>query len=199
MLLEICTVGHPILRQTARSLSNEDIQSVLVQNLIKDMRETMRHAAGVGLAAPQVGESLQLAVVEGRTEFHRKLSEAELKEWQHVPFNYRAIINPQIELLSSEDESLEGCLSIPGFIARVSRSQSVRVTCLDENAKPQVIEADGLYARILQHEIDHLNGILYIDRMQSQTFSTIENYKKFAGITSKDPGIDTQGQHMDAR
>jgi peptide deformylase len=180
MALNICTVGDPVLRQTARTLSAEEILSPTIQDLIKNMRETMWRAPGVGLAAPQVGESLQLAVLEDRPEFHRKLNEAEVKEWQSTLYDYRVLINPRIELLSSPSEvsEYEGCLSIPGFMANVLRAQSVRVTCLNEKAEPQFIEANGPYARVLQHEIDHLNGVLYIDRMESGTFTTIEHYKR---------------------
>jgi peptide deformylase len=179
MVLNICTAGNPVLRQTARELSNEEILSPTIQDFIKNMRETMWRAPGVGLAAPQVGEPLQLAVLEGRPEFHKQLNETQVKEWQSTFYDYLVIINPRIELLPSSPEvpAYEGCLSIPGFIASVLRSQSVRVTCLNERAEPQIVEAEGFYARILQHEIDHLNGVLYIDRMESGTFTTIENYK----------------------
>lgn len=179
MVLNICTAGDPVLRQTARTLSHEEILSPTIQDLIKNMRETMWRAPGIGLAAPQIGQSLQLAVLEGRPEFHKKLNEAEIKEWQSALYDYSVIINPRIELLSSEVSAYEGCLSIPGFMASVLRSQSVRVTCLNEKAEPQLIEAEGFYARVLQHEIDHLNGVLYIDRMESGTFTTIENYKQY--------------------
>jgi peptide deformylase len=94
-----------------------------------------------------------------------------------VPFH--VIINPQIELLTPPDASFhEGCLSVPGFMAVVPRARKVRVACLDERGKSRTIEATGWYARILQHEIDHLTGRMYIDRMQSETFSTLENYQR---------------------
>lgn len=179
MLLKICTVGNPVLRQAPRSLSPKEIRSQAIQDLIEYMRETMRDAPGVGLAAPQIGEPLQLAVIEDRAEYHKGLTETELKERQRVPVDFHVIINPQIELLSPPEISFfEGCLSVPGFMAVVPRSQSVRVTCLDEHARPKVIDAEGWYARILQHEIDHLHGRLYLDRMQSRTFSTLENYQR---------------------
>ncbi|ADV84149.1 peptide deformylase [Terriglobus saanensis] len=179
MLLNICTAGDPVLRKQARALSQEEILSPAIQELVKNMRETMWRAPGVGLAAPQIGESLQLAVLEGRPQFHKKMNEAEVKEWQSTPYDYLAIFNPKIELLPAHVSAYEGCLSIPGFMASVPRSQSVRVTCLNEKAEPQVIEAEGWFARILQHEIDHLNGVLYIDRMESGTFTTIEHYKQY--------------------
>jgi peptide deformylase len=179
MLLKIFHVGHPVLRQASSVLAPNDIRGHATKDLIEYMRETLRDAPGVGLAAPQIGESLQLAVIEDRADYHKALTEAEMKERQRAPIDFHVLINPQIELLSTPEVSFfEGCLSLPGFMAEVPRSRSVRVTCLDEHAKPRIIEAEGWYARILQHEIDHLNGRLYIDRMNEQTFSTLENYQR---------------------
>jgi len=143
------------------------------------MRETMYDAPGVGLAAPQIGEPLQLAVIEDKAEYHKNLSEADLRERERRPVPFHVIINPKIELLTEPDVAYhEGCLSLPGFMAVVPRARKVRVTCLDERGTQKIIEASGWYARILQHEIDHLNGRLYIDRMKSETFSTLENYQR---------------------
>lgn len=179
MILKIYSAGHPVLRQRARPLSKEEIQSAFIQDLIVNMRETMRDAPGVGLAAPQIGQSLQLTVIEDRVEYHKGLTEAELKERERKPIDFHVVINPEIELLTpSEVIAHEGCLSIPGFMASVPRARSVRVTYLDENGASRVIEAQGWYARILQHEIDHLHGRLYIDSMQSTSFTTLENYQR---------------------
>jgi peptide deformylase len=179
MLLKIVSVGEPVLRQKARPLKPEEIQGAFVRDLIAHMRETMHDAPGVGLAAPQVGQPLQLAVIEDKAAYHKNLKEAELKERERVPVPFHVLINPEIELLTPADVSFhEGCLSLPGFMAVVPRARTVRVTCLDEHGKAKTIEASGWYARILQHEIDHLQGRIYIDRMQSETFSTLENYQK---------------------
>ena len=179
MLLKIVAVGHPVLRQTPRALTPKEIRSPEIKDLIEHMRETLREAPGVGLAAPQVGQSLSLAVIEDRSEYHKAATEAELKERERVPVDFHVLINPRIELLSDSQVSFfEGCLSLPGFMAEVPRSHSVRVTCLDHHGKQKVIEAKGWYARILQHEIDHLQGKIYIDRMQSPTFSTVDNYQR---------------------
>jgi peptide deformylase len=179
MLLKIVSVGDPVLRRKARQLSPEEIRSTFIQDLIAYMRDTMRDAPGVGLAAPQIGESLQLAVIEDKPEYHKNLREAELKERERKPVPFHVIINPKIELLTTPEIAFhEGCLSLPGFMAVVPRAQKARVTCLDEHGKSRTIEANGWYARILQHEIDHLNGRVYIDRMQSETFSTLENYQR---------------------
>lgn len=179
MLLKIVSVGDPVLRQKARTVKPEEIQNSYIQDLIGHMRETMHDAPGVGLAAPQVGQPLQLAVIEDKAEYHKNLSAADLKERERIPVSFHVIINPEIELLTPPEVSFhEGCLSVPGFMAVVSRARTVRVTCLDERGKTKTIQAGGWYARILQHEIDHLHGRIYIDRMQSETFSTLENYQK---------------------
>ena len=179
MILKICEVGTPVLRKTARSLSVEEVRSKEIQNLIGYMRDTMRDAPGVGLAAPQVGEPLQIAVIEDKAEYQKGLTPQQLSERQRVPVNFHVIINPQIDLLTPPDVSFhEGCLSLPRLMAMVARSRSVRVTCLDEHGELRVIEAVGWYARILQHEIDHLHGRLYIDSMQPETLTTIDNYQR---------------------
>ncbi|HEY0802436.1 MAG TPA: peptide deformylase [Steroidobacteraceae bacterium] len=180
VLLKICEVGNPALRKTARALSVEEIRSEAIQALIGQMRDTMRDAPGVGLAAPQIGKSLQIAVIEDKAEYHKGLTEAQLLERQRVPVDFHVIVNPQIELLSPADVLIfEGCLSVPRLMAAVARSRLVRVTCLDERAEPRVIEAEGWYARILQHEIDHLQGCLYTDVMRSETLTTVDNYQRY--------------------
>jgi peptide deformylase len=179
MLLKIVSVGDPVLRQKARPLKPEEIQNSYIRDLIAYMRETMHDAPGVGLAAPQVGQPLQLAVIEDKAEYHKNLGATELKERERVPVPFQVIINPEIELLTPPEVSFhEGCLSVPGFMAVVARARTVRVTCLDEHGKAKTIQAGGWYARILQHEIDHLHGRIYIDHMQSETFTTLENYQK---------------------
>jgi peptide deformylase len=179
VLLKICEVGNPVLRKAARPLTPAEIATDQIQSLIEHMRDTMRDSPGVGLAAPQIGESLQIIVIEDKVEYHKGLTEAQLQERQRKPVDFHVIINPQIELLPSPIALFyEGCLSIPRLMAEVPRSLSVRVTCLNERAEPQTITAQGWYARILQHEIDHLNGRLYTDLMLPDTLTTIENYQR---------------------
>jgi peptide deformylase len=178
--LKIVQVGDPVLRQAARPLTADEIASSEIQSLIANMRDTMRDAPGVGLAAPQVGLSLQLAVVEDREEYLKDVAPAQLTERERAPVAFHAIINPRItEIPGATAEFFEGCLSLAGFSALVPRARSVRVECLDENGQPRVIEASGWYARILQHEIDHLRGSLYIDRMRSRTFMSLENWNRY--------------------
>jgi peptide deformylase len=180
MSLAIVEVGNPVLHRVARTLSPEEIRSAEIQKLIGQMRETMHEAPGVGLAAPQVGHPIQLAVIEDREEYHKDVAPEQLaaKERQRVPFH--VLINPRV-VWQSEDtrEFFEGCLSLPGYTAIVRRAHAVRVECLDETGNSRSIEAKGWYARILQHEIDHLQGHLYIDRMETRSFSSLDNFSEF--------------------
>ena len=179
MRLKIANVGEPSLRSTSRQLSRAQILSASIQQLIEYMRDTLRDAPGVGLAAPQVGESLQLAVIEDRAEYHKLLTESEIKERGRSEIPFHVIVNPVLELVTESSEIFfEGCLSLPGFTALVPRVKQVRVSCLDHRGESRIIEASGWYARILQHEIDHLNATLYIDRMLAHSFSTLENYTR---------------------
>jgi len=178
--LEIVQAGNPVLRQRARPLSLAEIRSRGIQNLIESMRARMHEAPGVGLAAPQLGLGLQLAVIEDREEYHKEVSEALLRERERRPVAFHAIINPALEEIGEEKaEFFEGCLSLAGFSALVPRARAVHVACLDEHGRHKVIEASGWYARILQHEIDHLNGTLYIDRMSARSFTSMENLAEF--------------------
>ena len=176
MILPIVQAGDPVLRVRPRPLSDSEIRSVEIQQLIQDMRDTMRAAPGVGLAAPQVGRALQLAVIEDRPEYHEKLSPEQRAACGRLPVEFYTLINP--EIVSRSDESatfFEGCLSLEGFCALVPRAVKVGLKYLDGAGAPQSLEATGWHARIIQHELDHLQGTLYIDRMLSRTFTSVEN------------------------
>ena len=180
MRLKIVQAGDPVLREEARPLKTDEIVKDEVQRLIRDMQETMHDAPGVGLAAPQVGVPLQLAVIEDREEFLKHLPTEELALKGRRPLPFHVLINPQI-VRSGDDkaEFHEGCLSLAGFSAIVPRAKVVRVGFLDERGGPRSVEATGWYARILQHEIDHLHGTLYIDRMHSRTFTSLDNWTRY--------------------
>ena len=176
MRLKIVQVGEPVLRQLARPLLQEEIALPETQQLIVWMHETMRDAPGVGLAAPQVGLPLQLAVIEDRPEYSRDIAPERVAERERQSVPFQVLINPRIVEQSDEQvEFFEGCLSLGGFSALVKRSRQVAVEYVDECGQPRRIEAQGWYARILQHEIDHLHGRLYIDRMESRSFMSIDN------------------------
>ena len=180
MKLKIVQAGDPVLRKQSRPLTKDEISSPSIQLLIDLMRNTMREAPGVGLAAPQIGKSLQLAVIEDRAEYLTRLSADELAETQRAAIPFHVIINPKLTVLDkSSAKFFEGCLSVTGYQAIVDRALSVRVECLNERGEEITIKAQGWYARILQHEIDHLNGTLYIDRMKTRTLTNGENMTKF--------------------
>jgi peptide deformylase len=179
MRLKIVQVGESVLRTGARALTRDEIAGDEIQRLILDMRETMHDAPGVGLAAPQVGVPLQLAVIEDREEYLKAIPLGELVEKERVPVPFHAIINPQVEIIGDDTaEFFEGCLSLAGFSALVPRARKVRVDYLDEFGEEKSVVANGWYARILQHEIDHLHGTIYIDKMRSRSFTSIENFSR---------------------
>jgi peptide deformylase len=145
-ILPVLSLDNPVLRQKAKRVPAIDGS---IQRLIDDMIETMRDTSGVGLAAPQIGKSLRVIVIE--------LPEEE-------PF---ALINPEVVRRSGEREVIEGCLSVPGYQGQIKRSLSVTVKGQDRQGKKVRIKAEGLLAQALEHEIDHLNGTLYIDHVES--------------------------------
>jgi peptide deformylase len=152
-ILDIVTFPDPFLRLKAKQVTKFDAE---LQTLIENMFETMRAAPGVGLAAPQIGESLRLVVVE-----YTEDEDENAKPKKYV------LINPEIVKRSEETVTdLEGCLSLPGLVGSVERHQSVTVKAKNRFGKPLKIEAEEWLARIFQHEIDHLDGVLYIDRAE---------------------------------
>lgn len=145
-MLKIVKDPDPILRQEAQEI--EDVLDSKIQKLIDDMIKAMRKNKGIGLAAPQVGESLKLFVVEMMDE----------------PL---VLINPEIIWFSDKkEEDEEGCLSIPGKFEKVKRSYTIKVKGINRENKKVKIKAEGLLARVIQHETDHLNGVLFIDRVE---------------------------------
>ena len=179
MPLTIVQAGEPVLRRPARPLRPNEIRSREVRELIQQMKETMHAAPGVGLAAPQIGQGMQLAVIEDRREYIKDWTPEQLAERERKAVAFHVIINPRITLIGEENvEYFEGCLSVANLMALTPRARKVRVECLDEKCEPRVIEASGWYARILQHEIDHLGGTLFVDRMCPRTLMTVENFKQ---------------------
>lgn len=179
-ILPILQTCHPILRQTAKLLSAEEIKSSFIQDLIKDMQETLRSAPGVGLAAPQIGHSLSIVVIEDLEEYHSNLTSEELQQRERKPTPFHVLINPKLSpITETKIEFYEGCLSVENMLGIVPRFHKVRVACLNELGERVVIHAEGWYARILQHEIDHLQGMLNLDHMFIQSLTTIDNYNQF--------------------
>lgn len=179
MPLTIVQAGEPVLRRQARPLRPNEIRSREIRELIQQMKEAMYAAPGVGLAAPQVGQGIQLAVIEDRQEYIKDWTPEQLTERERKVVPFHVIINPKITLLGEERiEFFEGCLSLNNLMALVPRARKVRVEHVDEKGDAKVIEASGWYARILQHEIDHLGGTMYVDRMHPRTLMTVDNYTK---------------------
>lgn len=179
MKLKIVQAGDPVLRKKSRQLTREEITSAQIQQLIDLMRQTMREAPGVGLAAPQIGQSIQLVVIEDRATYTSDLSADELAERQRSAIPFHVIINPKLSVVGNSSALFfEGCLSVAGYQAVVDRALNVRVECLNERGEAVTINAEGWYARILQHEIDHLNGTLYVDRMKTRTLTTVPNAQR---------------------
>ena len=180
MIFDIVQVGDPVLRQRAKPVAAEQIGTPFVQELFVSMRHTMYDAPGVGLAAPQVGESLQVIVVEDDGPFVETMSAARRAELRRTPLPFAALINPVLEPIGDDtDEFFEGCLSVAGYSAAVRRHRAVRVRALSVRGEPVVMELEGWPARILQHELDHLAGVLYVDRMDPRTFTTNENFGRW--------------------
>jgi peptide deformylase len=177
-ILKVARIGHPVVRSEARPVPAGKIRSAEIQRLIDDMQETMHEYAGVGLAAPQVHVGLRLAVIEVEESDERGPA---------VPFT--VLVNPVVEPLSEAKlVGFEGCLSIPELRGQVPRFDKVRLSALDRNGRPYAVEASGFFARVIQHECDHLDGRVYLDRMadmRSLTFLT-----EFERYVAGDPEED---------
>lgn len=176
-------LGAPGLRERARDVPPESIASPEFQALVQRMIAAMRAAPGVGLAAPQIGVPLRVFVLEDRVDLVANLSLAERNERERAPFAVRVFVNPTVTPVGDERVTFfEGCLSVDGLSALVPRAREVEVQGLDEHGAAQVWRVRGWPARILQHEYDHLNGTLYVDRMLSRSLGTAaQNKARFGG------------------
>ncbi len=171
-VLEILEIGHPVLREPARELTAEELASAEVQTLIDDMIETKRAANGAGLAAPQVGRSLRIAIAEVEPNNPRYPYKP--------PIPLTVLVNPVIEPLDEELAQInEGCLSVPGIRGEVPRHVNLAVRYLDRGGIEQGEVRHGLSAGTFQHEVDHLDGVLFVDRADPRTLSTWEQYERF--------------------
>ena len=180
MILKILQVGDPVLRAMARPLDAEQLRSPRLHLLVEMMRLTMLDAPGVGLAAPQIGESLQLVVIEDPAPVVAALTPEERAARQRAPVPFHVFVNPRLRVIDPTPlEFFEGCLSVAPFLALVPRAAAVHVDALDAEGNPVSIDAHGWYARILQHEIDHLNGVLCIDHMRTRSLTTRANHERF--------------------
>ena len=168
MILEITKYGNPVLRQKGARIEKLTPE---IRQLIADMFETMRERHGVGLAAQQIGKALQLTVIDVRDAAKERPSTLELggKPADVNDFMPLVLINPEIKPVGETVAASEGCLSFPEIFGEVPRPEAVEVKALNEKFKPVEFRVGGLLARAVQHEVDHLNGILFIDRMNKKT------------------------------
>ncbi len=156
-ILKVARIAHPVLRSPAKPVPKAAFKDPLFQKLVDDMRETMYEYEGVGLAAPQVHEGLRLAVIEIGADDERAAQ---------VPF--MVLVNPVITPLGDETlSSWEGCLSVPDLRGIVSRFKRLKLEAQGRDGKPYSLEAQDFFARVIQHECDHLDGRVYLDRMES--------------------------------
>ncbi len=179
---KIIRMGHPLLRETAARVPNDRIASNWFDDLIVDLRDTLEHAGGIGLAAPQIGESWQVAIVD--------IPAGEGRYGDMPDFPFQVFVNPHIEVLDPTQAGLwEGCLSVPGLRGYVRRPQHVRVTYITAQGQPAELDAKGFIATVLQHEFDHLDGVLYIDHLEdSRLLSFEEEFLQFhLGAPSREP------------
>jgi len=156
---KVIRMGHPVLREKSRPLSEEEILSSETQNFIKDLFDTMEKYEGIGIASPQVGVAWQLAIVGVPVDNPRYPDTPESDTY--------IVINPKVTILDKKKQGFwEGCLSVPGLRGYVERPRKIKVEFLDEKAQPQSLIVEDFIATVFQHELDHLNGKLYIDRIK---------------------------------
>lgn len=179
-ILKVARLGHPVLRKRASEVSAEEIVSADTRRLMQDMIETLVEYDGVGLAAPQVHCSKRIALVA----FDESNPRHAVGEAQPLTFFF----NPVVHVLDATKAGYwEGCLSVPGLRGYVERPSRVRVDYLDAGAKPRSLEADGFLATVLQHEFDHLDGTLYVDRLADPSrFAFIEEFARYHGAPTQD-------------
>jgi peptide deformylase len=172
MSLEILRLGNPVLRKIAQPLSLDELASERIQQLIDQMIGTMHEVHGAGLAAPQIGESIRLAIAQV----------AENPRYPSMPaLPLRVWVNPKITVLAQQPRvaMYEGCLSIPGLRGRVVRPAAIRVDSLDRGGMPQVDVFDGPLAAVAQHECDHLDGQLFVDLAAPRSLTFLAEYEQF--------------------
>ncbi|HVN83115.1 MAG TPA: peptide deformylase [Terriglobia bacterium] len=171
-ILKIAKLGHPVLRQVAQPVPSKEIASPEIQRLIRDMVETMREYEGVGLAATQVHQSVQILAVDA-------LGDPKNPKETTTPLT--VLINPVITVVSETlEEGWEGCLSIPNMRGLVPRHREIKVQAVDPSGRSIHIQAKDFFARVIQHEHDHLTGIVFLDRMRSLSSLTyLKEYSRF--------------------
>jgi peptide deformylase len=171
----LLVVGEPLLRMRSRELQPEEIGTPLFRRLVDALRTQMQRDLTVGLAAPQVGCGVRVIAVEVGRQFFEALSRARVQDEGASELPFDLLVNPRIVWSGAATrEAFEACQSIPGYLGVISRAWEVRVEGLGLDGQPKTVEATGFHARVLQHEIDHLDGRLYIDGIDPRTFVSRE-------------------------
>ena len=183
---KIARMGHPVLRVPARDLTMKEIQSAETERLIDDMVETMHEYGGIGLAAPQIHESVSVAIIEYEEggERYPDGKSAKSKDGALTELGLSVFINPKITVLEKKEQSYwEGCLSVPDIRGLVHRPRKIRVDYQDLSGKKKSLIAEGFLATVFQHELDHLVGTLFVDRIRAEPGTTpiafIDEYQKY--------------------
>ena len=181
---KVARLGHPVLRQRTRELSPSEIRTAAAARLVEDMIETMHEYGGVGLAAPQVHESVRLAVLE----FDQDNERYDVAKAQPL----LVVFNAHVTVLDATPFGFwEGCLSVPGMRGFVERPRKVQIDYLDQDAQPQRIVAENFLATVFQHELDHLDGVLYVDRIADKTkFAFNEEFSRYHLASGDDEPAD---------
>ena len=178
-ILPIVEAGDPVLRRPAEPVDPSELRSGALAGLIERMRVTMEAAPGVGLAAPQIGRPLRLAVLYDGPERWAQAGEADRAARERFGLPFTVLANPVVRPAGDElARFYEGCLSVPGLTGLVARYRSVQVTALDAHGEPVDEVFTGWAARIVQHETDHLGGILYLDRVETRSLATTGSYAR---------------------
>ena len=173
--------GDPVLRRVAEELTMESIASPGTAELISELQVSLAEKPGVGIAAPQIGVSLRVVLVQDPAAFQAGIPPERLAQLEREPVEQYVLINPELETIGTETRTFfEGCLSVDGYRALVRRAHRVRVRYLDIDGNRHEEIVTGWHARILQHEVDHLNGTLYVDRMFTRSFMSDEHYEYWA-------------------
>jgi peptide deformylase len=186
----IVQVGAPVLRRRAVDVRPDQLGSDELARLYDRMRSALEETPGVGLAAPQIGVGLRVALVQDLPDYHAASTPAQLTERERELIEPYFLINPVLEVIGEEHRVFfEGCLSMTGYVGAVERALEIRVSYLDPTGRSCERQARGWHARILQHEVDHLDGTLYVDRLEPRTLCTAALFPEFYGTMGTEEAI----------
>lgn len=178
---DVRKIGDPVLRERAAEMDGDALATAQFQHLVEDMIDTMHAEGGIGIAAPQIGESVRVAVIAIDSRSSRYPGMA--------MFPLTLFVNPRVTILDPTEQGVwEGCLSVPNLRGYVLRPRAVRVDFVDTGGQSRTLQAEGFLATVLQHELDHLDGVLFVDRIRDTTrLATVENYARYWASSAQAP------------